>query len=187
MGKTLNRPKVMVDANDIMINDNTLQWQSFFSKEGGSVITTAAYAKYGETDADTSWAIIRYTLDSAGDIVRGKAANGKFDMVNVLDNGDQAVVSGATQANPGVITVATTAYTAGDLDDIADGDVIEFTGVAGMVELNSNFYIVDNWTVGAKTMTLTTLAGVAVDTTGFTTYTSGGVIHKRTFSNYSVS
>lgn len=187
MSKTISRPKGLVDANDILINDNTLQWQSFFSKEGGSVITISAYAKYGSVDTDSVWAIMQHTLDASGDIVRTRAANGKFDFLNVLDNADQNIITGCTEADPGVITYTSANYTGGDLDAVADGDIVEITGVAGMVELNTNFYLINNINTGAKTFELQTLAGVDVDTTGFTTYTSGGVMHKRTFSNYTFS
>lgn len=187
MSKTLLRPKVLVDCNDLMINDNTLQWQSFFSKEGGSVITIAAYARDGVSDDEAGWAIRQYTIDSAGDIIRGRAANGKFDMINVLDNGDQNIITGATAADPGVISYTSDNYTGGDLDAVADGDIIEITGVSGMVELNDNFYLINNINTGAKTFELQTLAGVDVNTSAFTAYTSGGIMHKRTFSNYSFS
>lgn len=187
MSKTILRPKVLVDCNDLPINDNTLQWQSFFSKEGGSVITIAAYAKFGAVDTDAAWTIIQYTLDSAGDIIRGRAANGKFDMLNVLNNGDQNVITGCTAADPGVITYSTANYTGGDLDAVADGDIVEISSVVGMVELNSNFYLINNLNTGAKTFELQTLAGVDVDTSGFTAYTSGGVMSKKTFSNYDFS
>ncbi|MDB4726194.1 hypothetical protein OAF54_02065 [bacterium] len=187
MSKTLLRPKVLVDCNDLMINDNTLQWSSRFSKEGGSVITIAAYARPGTAETAAAWTIIQYTADSSGDIVAGKHANGKFDMLNVYDNGDQNIIAGATAADPGVITYTSANYTGGDLDAVADGDIIEITGVAGMVELNTNFYLINNINTGAKTFEIQTLAGVDVDTTAFTAYTSGGVMHKRTFSNYTFS
>ena len=182
-----DRPKVLIDSDYRDINDNTLQFQSFFSKEGGSVITIAAYARDGAVDTDAAWAIRQYTLDSSGDIVRGRAANGRFDFYNVLDNGDQNIIVGATAANPGVITYTSANYTGGDLDAVADGDIIEITGVAGMTELNSNFYLINNINTGAKTFELQTLAGVNVNTSAFTAYTSGGIMHKRTFSNYSFS
>jgi hypothetical protein len=40
---------------------------------------------------------------------------------------------------------------------------------------------------GAKTFALQTLAGVDIDSSAFGAYTSGGIIHKRTFSNYTFS
>lgn len=187
MAKTVLRPKVLVDCNDKMINDNTLQWNSFFSKEGGSVVTIAAYARPGTAITAAGWTIIQYTIDSAGDITYGKHAGGVFDMVNVLDNGDQNIITGITQADPAVATYTSANYTGGDLDAVADGDIIEFTAVAGMTDVNTNFYLINNINTGAKTFELQTLAGVDVDSSAFGAYTSGGLIHKRTFSNYSFS
>ena len=73
-------------------------------------------------------------------------------------------ITGATRANPGVITSATHGY--------SNGDWIYITGVGGMTQLNGNYYIVANAT--ANTFTLTDLNGVAVNTTSCGTYTIGG-------------
>jgi hypothetical protein len=76
-------------------------------------------------------------------------------------------ITGVSQANPGVVTITNT---------YADGDWIFITGVAGMTKLNGNYYIVDNRT--DTDLTLTDLNGVAVDTTAFTPYTSGGTAQR---------
>lgn len=182
-----NRPVAIRDINNLSIGDYSIFWKARFSKEGGSNVTITAYTRAGNLITDAKWMISQKTYDAAGDIIEVDYVDGIADFKNVYDNGDQAVISGATQANPGVLTVTTTAYTGGDADDIADDDIVEITAVVGMVELNTNFYIIDNWNAGAKTFTLKTLAGVAVDTSAFTAYTSGGLIHKRTYSNYTYS
>lgn len=76
-------------------------------------------------------------------------------------------ITDVSQANPGVVTI-TNSY--------ADGDWIYITGVGGMTELNGNYYIVDNRT--GTDLTLTDLNGVAIDTTAFTAYTSGGTAQR---------
>lgn len=73
-------------------------------------------------------------------------------------------ITGATKANPGVITSATHGY--------SNGDWIYITGVGGMTQLNGNYYIVANATT--NTFTLTDLNGVPVNTTSYGTYTLGG-------------
>ena len=73
-------------------------------------------------------------------------------------------ITGATKANPGVITSATHGY--------SNGDWIYITGVGGMTQLNGNYYIVANATT--NTFTLTDLNGVPVNTTSYGTYTIGG-------------
>lgn len=83
------------------------------------------------------------------------------------DTGDleSMTITGATQADPCVITV--------DVADASDDDYIEITGVAGMTELNGNFYQLANKT--GLTYSLKDMDGNAVDSTAFTAYTSGGL------------
>lgn len=73
-------------------------------------------------------------------------------------------ITGATKANPGVITDNGHGY--------SNGDWIFINGVVGMTQLNDNYYIVANATT--NTYTLTDLNGVAVNTTSFGAYISGG-------------
>jgi hypothetical protein len=72
-------------------------------------------------------------------------------------------VSGISQANPGVVTVASTA-------ELADGDEVTFDSVGGMVEVNGNTYTV--------TVIDATTFSIGVDTTGFTAYTTGGTFDR---------
>ena len=71
-----------------------------------------------------------------------------------------AAITGATQANPVVLTV-------GASHGFQDGDTIVVYGVAGMTQLNANEYTVAN--AGATTIELS-----GVDGTGYGAYTSGG-------------
>jgi len=72
-------------------------------------------------------------------------------------------ISGATQANPVVLTITGTT--------LNNGDRIFVKDVAGMVELNNR-----EFTVANKTTNTIELSGV--DGTGFTAYTSGGTAGK---------
>ena len=82
--------------------------------------------------------------------------------------GSAKTITGVTQASPGVITSNSHGF--------SDGEEIYITGVGGMTQLNDRNYIVDNATT--NTFTLTDLFGVAIDTTAFTTFTSGGTADK---------
>lgn len=73
-----------------------------------------------------------------------------------------------TKASPGVITCATHGF--------VSGDKITFRNLTGMTELNNNYYLVV-W-VDANSFSLTTLAGVAVNTTSYSTFFSGGTVTK---------
>ena len=76
-------------------------------------------------------------------------------------------LSGATQANPVVITLAS------DIN-LVNGEAISFSGVGGMTELNAGTYYVNN--VSGATAELYDDAGLSTTTngTGFGAFTTGG-------------
>jgi hypothetical protein len=78
-------------------------------------------------------------------------------------------VAGVTKANPGVLTTAADTFTT--------GDIVSLYALGGMVELNNR--AVKLTRTSAKTYTMTTLDGTAIDTTNYTTYTSGGTVNHR--------
>ncbi len=80
-------------------------------------------------------------------------------------------ITGATQANPGVITSVAHGY--------ETGNRILIEGIVGMTQLNGNSYYVVK--INADTFSLTTLAGVAVDTTAYGAYTSGGTAKRENY------
>ncbi len=91
----------------------------------------------------------------------------------VYRNGESVIeaaktISAATKASPGVITATSHGY--------SNGDEIYVDSVAGMTELNGRNYRVAN--VTTHTFTLTDLYDVAINTTSFTTYTSGGSAYR---------
>ena len=73
-------------------------------------------------------------------------------------------ISGATAADPVVITATSHGF--------SNGDEIVITGVVGMTELNNKHYKVANKTT--NTFEITDLDGNDIDGSGFTAYTSGG-------------
>lgn len=87
------------------------------------------------------------------------------DGLQVLTGSAQSI-TGITQANPGVVTIAGHGY--------SDGDEIYLDSVSGMTELNGRNYIIANATT--NTFTLQDLFGNDIDTTSFTAYTSGGQV-----------
>ncbi len=83
---------------------------------------------------------------------------------------DGYAITGATQANPVVLTL-----TIPD-DDVLplNNNIIEISGVSGMTQLNGNRYRVASRDTDAGTVELQTLAGVDVDGSAYGAYTSGG-------------
>ena len=89
--------------------------------------------------------------------------------MRVVRNGEYVLdaaknITAITKANPGVVTSAG--------HGLSNGDEIFISSVGGMTELNTRNYRLAN--VTTDTFTLTDLFGAAIDTTNFTTYTSGG-------------
>ena len=82
--------------------------------------------------------------------------------------GTQAI-TGASKANPCVLTV--TGHT------FIVGDVVRISGVVGMTQLNGSDYVVSAVTVGTITL-------FGIDSIDYTTYVSGGIAAKGVFSNF---
>jgi hypothetical protein len=85
-----------------------------------------------------------------------------LDSALTLDSPD--TISGATKADPVVITATGHSF--------SDGDFVRIQNVVGMTELNNNIYKVDN--KAANTFELNDADDNTIDGTGFTAYVSGG-------------
>lgn len=91
--------------------------------------------------------------------------------MRVLVNGGQVLeanktITGATQADPCVITAAAHGF--------SNGDWVFIQSVAGMTEINGDFYLVANSTT--NTFEITDLDGNDIDASNFEAYTSGGTV-----------
>ncbi|MDY3551385.1 SGNH/GDSL hydrolase family protein [Gemmata sp. JC717] len=88
--------------------------------------------------------------------------------VSVQSKANDRSITGITQANPAVVT-----YTGTDV--FTNGASVVIFGVGGMTQLAANRrYLIKNVNTGAKTFELTDLAGVNIDSSAFSAYTSGG-------------
>jgi hypothetical protein len=131
----------------------------------------------GDTE-DELWAVVKRT-NGFGDETRdieyfSHLDLGGFDHPHFVDcsvtwdGGASVDITGATQANPVVITSVAHPF--------SNGDKIRIMIVEGMTELNDLVYIVAN--KAANTFELKDLSSVDIDGTGFTAYTSGGTATK---------
>jgi hypothetical protein len=68
----------------------------------------------------------------------------------------------------GVITVTSHGF--------SDGDTVYIDEIVGTTELNGKRYLIDN--ASTHTFTLTDIDGTAIDTTGYTAYSSGGEVSR---------
>lgn len=88
------------------------------------------------------------------------------DGAYVLESATVRNISAITQANPGVVTTSAP-------HGLTTGDKVYLTGIGGMVQLNGR--TVQVIVTGASTFTMVDLlTNVAINTTGYTAYTSGG-------------
>ena len=94
-------------------------------------------------------------------------ADGATHTFALMQNENGALITGITQANPGVVTAVAHGF--------SDGDIIGMHGIVGMTEANDNSYKVANAT--ADTFELNTAGDANVNTTGFTAYTNGGSVY----------
>ena len=136
---------------------------------GGTVESVAVIS---EDNRDALYMVVNR---SAGRYIERMEIRDVSDAVNAfcVDSGlsyDVPVaITGATQADPVVITAVAHGFSDDDGVRIGDEDII------GMTELNGNYYTVQNKT--ADTFELTS-NGSDVDGTGFTAYVSGGEVRK---------
>jgi phage tail protein X len=78
-----------------------------------------------------------------------------------------AYISAVTKANPGVVTTTQDNF-------FTDGTEVTITNVLGMTQLNGNSYYVNVLTSNTFSLYSDSGLSIPVDTTGYTTYTSGG-------------
>lgn len=169
-----------VNANTITLKDtfgnavDTTNFQTYTS--GGTAAKVFEFAMpYEEEDLEK----VHYT--QSADTIHFACANyPPFSLtrrdhtkwyVNTGVLQSPAVITNITKANPGVFTTQSE-------HGLAAGDKIWITDVLGMTEVNNALFAV-NSTPTTTTFTVATTTPVILDTSGYTTYASGGVVFKR--------
>jgi hypothetical protein len=115
-------------------------------------------ARSGTVSATVSGATPFAATDTAG-------AGGTGDASRLIRFQDQDLavgITGATQANPCVVTVSSAAT-------FSEGDTVFIIGVTGMTQLNGKTYTIENVNTGANTFELKD-----IDSTAYTAYAAGG-------------
>ena len=140
--------------------------RNVFIRPHGGVSNRAGLAFVGETQDPSVVARLigfqfsptqTYTLEFGNQLLRFIR-----DGAYIVETGVN--ISGATQANPVVVTATAHGY--------ANGDHVFISAVNGMTELNGRTFQVAS--VTTNTFALQTIGSVNVDGTGYTAYTSGG-------------
>jgi len=91
------------------------------------------------------------------------------DAGQVLDTSVSLTITGATAADPVVITTSTS-------HGLSNGESVYITGVVGMTQLNGRTFNITSLT--STTFSLQNSAGADIDGSGYTAYTSGGTADK---------
>ena len=90
-----------------------------------------------------------------------------YRFLSHMTHAPQTAITGITQADPAVVTVASAS-------GLSNGQFITITGVVGMVELNNLRFKIAN--LSGTTFDLQDEDGVDIDSTGYTAYSSDGTL-----------
>lgn len=150
------------------------------NETGGNPIFVGR-AKIGTTEAESKWQIRKVTYDSNDAVTavewpQDSSGNASAEYEFAWSSETNLTITGITQANPAVVTVSSAG-------NIQNGDKIIIDGVAGMTEVNydgSNIY-----TVAGLSGSTFQLSGI--DSSAFTTYSSGGEVVYGEVVNYTYS
>lgn len=89
---------------------------------------------------------------------------------------DHGILTQAAQNISGISQAATAVVTYAGADTYANGDRVYISGVVGMTQVNNREFVVANVDTGANTFEITDSDGTAVDSTGYTAYSSAGTV-----------
>ena len=136
------------------------------------------------TNQDEVWMIVKRTI--GGSVKRYVEYMTDYDFGDdqrychfvdsgLMYDGDEVDISGATQADPVVVTA--TAH------GLSNGDIVWIDYVEGMTEINGRYFTVANKTADTFELTNHT-TGADIDGTGYTAYDGGGTV-KETSTTFS--
>lgn len=158
-------------------DEDVVAWARHETAADGEVESIAVIPYNGR---DQVWACIKRTVNGSDyryiEMMTGDWGTDITDAFYVDSgltyDGDEYTISGATNADPVVITATG--------HSLSNGDYVRITGVAGMTEINGTCFKVANKT--ANTFELKDLGDNDVDGSGYGTYTSGGTAKKAVYS-----
>jgi hypothetical protein len=153
-------------ALDSGLSENTAGWSQVDLPNTGNNIVGNPYFE------NVDWNLVKLCDGSASTFSASTGCSGGTEGTNwgmfedMSDGGSisSATISGATKANPVVITASSHGF--------SNGDTVEIIDVVGMVEINARMF-----TIAGVTANTFELQGE--DGTGHTAYTSGGTAEKQ--------
>ena len=152
---------VSVAAHNVYIGGETVAYSS--GSVVGVPVSTDVYI-YAD-DPDVEGGAVTYEYTTAFTDLAASAGRYRVGAIRTPVSSISASVSAATNANPGLVTT-------GAAHGFTSGDVVQFSSVGGMTQLNSGTYTI--------TVTNSTQFTIGVDTSAFGVYTSGGTVTRVT-------
>lgn len=142
---------------------------------GEAVVESVAVIAVIDGEYDEVWMIVKRTINGVTrryvEYLHDPAIDDQEDAYFVdsgLSLDSPLTITAITKANPGVIT--------SNSHGLSNGDKVTIRNIVGMTELNDKKFTVAN--SAANTFTLQDANGDDIDTTGYTTYVSGGEARK---------
>lgn len=178
------RPKIFGSENRTIPMVTTGEATFRLISDSSGNLLYVGKAVQGSPEDRSRWQLQKLLYDSNNNLISvlwprnsGNAFSTDFEFI--WDGGATTAITGISQANPGVVTMASSPF--------SNGDIVIIEGVVGMTEVNYDFtastiYIVAS--DAATTFALTDLDGNNVDTTGFTAWSSGGTVRLFSALNY---
>jgi hypothetical protein len=149
---------VSVDAHDVIYGGETVHYNA--GEVIGVPVSTDVYIYADDPDLEGGTVTYEYTTDYT--VMAGSRGRYKVGAIRTPVSSISAALSAITNANPCAVTTGANHL-------MTTGDVVDFSSVGGMTELNTGTYAI---TVTSPTSF--TLTGI--DSTGYGVYTSGGTV-----------
>lgn len=164
-----------------VLNDGTMVVGTYYREQ--KIIAWSQYGTDGLYESVTSinaggnsqvWVVVKRTINGATkryvELFDDGTGSGNLDGFSdcYISYSAPKTITGITKANPAVVTATAHGFN--------NGDRVKIVGVSGMVEVNGRTFLVANKT--ANTFELTDTSGTNVNSSAYTTYSSGGEVHK---------
>jgi hypothetical protein len=164
-----------------VLNDGTLVIGTYYREQ--KIIAWSQYETSGTYESVTSintggnsevWVVVKRTINGSTkryiEVFDEGSGSDRLDGFSdcYLTYSNPKTITGITKANPAVVTSNSHGF--------SNGDRIKIIDVVGMTEVNGHTYLVAN--VAANTFELTDVNGNNINSTSYTTYSSGGEAHK---------
>ncbi len=156
------------DRREFIVQDSEVALRAINDVNGNPIFL--GRAKIGTLESVAKWQIRKLAYDSSEGVTsvlwpENSLANASSDYEYLWTIDTDLTITGISKANPAIVTVSS-------IGDLINGDLIVIQDVAGMTEVNfdgDNIYTVAN--IAGATFELS-----GINSSAFTTYTSGGKV-----------